>query len=72
MITVSYNNKFFNIEGDISLKSFLDKKTLPNYYAVTINKKVVSKSEFNKIKLQNNDYIEIIVAVGGGWNAKNR
>ncbi len=66
MITVSYNNKFFNIEGDISLKSFLDKKTLPNYYAVTINKKVVSKSEFNKIKLQNNDYIEIIVAVGGG------
>jgi len=66
MITVSYNNKFFNIEGDISLKNFLDKKTLPNYYAVTINKKVVSKSEFNKIKLQNNDYIEIIVAVGGG------
>ena len=67
MITVSYNNKFFNIEGDISLKNFLDKKTLPNYYAVTINKKVVSKSEFNNIKLQNNDHIEIIVAVGGGW-----
>jgi len=66
MITVSYNNKFFNIEGDISLKNFLDKKTLPNYYAVTINNKVVSKSEFNKIKLQNNDHIEIIVAVGGG------
>ena len=72
MITVTYNNKFFNIEGNISLKNFLDKKTLPNYYAVTINKKVVSKSEFNKIKLQNNDHIEIIVAVGGGWNAKNR
>ena len=66
MITVSYNNKFFNIEGDISLENFLDKKTLPNYYAVTINKKVVSKSEFNKIKLQNNDRIEVIVAVGGG------
>ena len=66
MITVSYNNKFFNIEGDISLKNFLDKKTLPNYYAVTINNKVVSKSEFDKIKLQNNDCIEIIVAVGGG------
>ena len=66
MITVSYNNKFFNIEGDISLKNFLDKKTLPNYYAVTINKKVVSKSEFNKIKLHNNDHIEVIVAVGGG------
>ena len=66
MITVSYNNKFFNIEGNISLKHFLDKKILPNYYAVTINKKVISKSEFNKIILQNNDYIEIIVAVGGG------
>ena len=66
MITVSYNNKFFNIEGDINLKNFLDKKTLPNYYAVTINNKVVSKSEFDKIKLQNNDCIEIIVAVGGG------
>jgi len=66
LITVSYNNKFFNIEGDISLKNYFVKKTLPNYYAVTINKINVSKSEFNKIKLQNNDYIEIIVAVGGG------
>ena len=44
----------------------LEKKKLPNYYAVTVNKKVVSKSEFNKIGLQNNDVIEIIVAVGGG------
>ena len=67
MITVSYNNKFFNIESNISLKNFLEKKTLPHYYAVTLNKKVVSKSEFNKIKIQNNDHIEIIVAVGGGW-----
>ena len=66
MITVSYNNQFFNIENDTSLKNFLDKKKLPNYYAVTVNKKVVSKSEFNKIQLQNNDHIEIIVAVGGG------
>ena len=66
MITVSYNNEFFNIQNDTSLKNFLEKKKLPNYYAVTINNKVVSKSEFNKIKLQNNDYIEIIVAVGGG------
>ena len=66
MITVSYNNKFFNIQNDTSLKNFLEKKKLPNYYAVTVNKKVVSKSEFNKIKLQNNDHIEIIVAVGGG------
>ena len=66
MITVSYNNKFFNIESNISLKNFLEKKKLPQYYAVTLNKKVVSKSEFNKIKIQNNDHIEIIVAVGGG------
>ena len=66
MITISYNNEFFNIQNDTSLKNFLEKKKLPNYYAVTVNKKVVSKSEFNKIKLQNNDHIEIIVAVGGG------
>ena len=66
MITVSYNNEFFNIQKDTSLKNFLEKKKLPNYYAVTVNKKVVSKSEFNKMQLQNNDHIEIIVAVGGG------
>ena len=66
MITVSYNNQFFNIQNDTSLKNFLEKKKLPNYYAVTVNKKVVSKSEFNKMQLQNNDHIEIIVAVGGG------
>ena len=66
MITVSYNNQFFNIQNDTSLKNFLEKKKLPNYYAVTVNKKVVSKSEFNIIQLQKNDHIEIIVAVGGG------
>ena len=66
MITISYNNQFFNIQNDTSLKNFLEKKKLPNYYAVTVNKKVVSKSEFNKIQLQNNDHVEIIVAVGGG------
>ena len=65
MITVSCNNQFFNIQNDTSLKNFLEKKKLPNYYAVTVNKKVVSKSEFNIIQLQNNDHIEIIVAVGG-------
>ena len=66
MITISYNNKFFNLQANTTLGNFLKKKKLPNYFAVSINKKVVSKSEFNKIKLQNNDYIEIIVAVGGG------
>ena len=66
MITISYNNEFFNIQNDTSLENFLKKKKLPNYYAVTVNKKVVSKSEFNKIQLLNNDHIEIIVAVGGG------
>ena len=66
MITISYNNEFFNIQSDTSLENFLGNKKLPNYYAVTVNKKVVSKSEFNKIRLQNNDHIEIIVAVGGG------
>ena len=66
MIKVSYNNEFFNIQNDTSLKNFLEKKKLPNYYAVTVNKKVVSKSEFNIIQLQDNDHIEIIVAVGGG------
>ena len=66
MITISYNNEIFNIQNCTSLENFLEKKKLPNYYAVTINKKVVSKSEFNKIQLQNNDDIEIIVAVGGG------
>jgi thiamine biosynthesis protein ThiS len=66
MITISYNNKFFNLQANTTLGHFLKKKKLPNYFAVSINKRVVSKSEFNKIELQNNDYVEIIVAVGGG------
>ena len=66
MVTISYNNKLINIQSETTLENFLEKEKLPNYFAVSVNKKVVSKSEFNKIKLQNNDYIEIIVAVGGG------
>ena len=66
MVAISYNNEFINIQSNTTLGGFLEKKKLPNYFAVSVNKKVISKSEFNKVKLQNNDHIEIIVAVGGG------
>jgi len=54
-------DKTLNVYELLVYLKYIDKKI-----AIEINDKLVSRSEYKFIRLQNNDSIEIIEAVGGG------
>ena len=63
-----------NVNGKI--KTFVDKITLFKLtndlkipitkVAIELNKEIINKKEIKKIKLENNDVIEIVHFIGGG------
>lgn len=54
-------DKTLNVYELLVYLKYIDKKI-----AIEINDKLVSRSEYKFIRIQNNDSIEIIEAVGGG------
>tara|TARA_Y100000992_G_scaffold153952_1_gene102726 strand:+ start:2153 stop:2353 length:201 start_codon:yes stop_codon:yes gene_type:complete len=60
------NNKHIVLEN-ISVSDLLNTLNIElEYMAVEVNESIVPKSEYDDFKLQENDKIEIISAVGGG------
>ena len=60
------NNKHIVLEN-ISISDLLkDLNIKVEYMAIEVNESIVPKSEYDHFKLQENDKIEIISAVGGG------
>tara|TARA_Y100000992_G_C21223499_1_gene471683 strand:+ start:942 stop:1142 length:201 start_codon:yes stop_codon:yes gene_type:complete len=60
------NNRHIVLEG-ISVSDLLKSLNIElEYMAVEVNESIVPKSEYDHFKLQENDKIEIISAVGGG------
>ena len=54
------------IEND-SIESLIKKLKIPlNKVAIELNKNILNKKKINKIKLKNNDSIEIVHFIGGG------
>lgn len=53
--------------SDISLKELLEKCNFDSEkVAVELNEEIISKKEFDKIKINDNDKIEVVSFVGGG------
>ena len=66
-IKIKVNGKkvIFNKNG--SIKILIKKLKIPlNKVAIELNKKILNKKKMNKIKLSNNDCIEIVHFIGGG------
>ena len=54
--------------SDISLKELLEKCNFDSEkVAVELNEEIISKKDFDKIKIKDNDKIEVVSFVGGGW-----
>lgn len=55
------------IPDNISINGLLEHLNIETkYIAIEVNETIVSKSEYNKFSLKENDNVEIINAVGGG------
>ena len=64
---ITLNGEKISINNDISLLKLLKLKNIDQKnIAIEINRKIITKNCWRKEKLNENDIIEIITAVGGG------
>ena len=66
-IKIKLNGKSSTIDKNISLKKYINTIKIPiKKVAIELNHQIVDKNRLNKIKLKNNDTIEIVHFIGGG------
>jgi len=66
-IKIRLNGRYIKIGEKYSIYQLLIKKKIPKkMVAIELNKKIVNKNNFKKIKLKENDVLEIVHFIGGG------
>ena len=66
-IKIRVNGKIKTIIDKLTLyKLIIDLKIPITKVAIELNKEIINKKEIRKIKLKNNDIIEIVHFIGGG------
>jgi len=66
-IKIKINGKLSTINDNLTLLSCLEKLKIPiKKVAIELNQAIIDKNKLKKIKLKNNDKIEIVHFIGGG------
>ena len=66
-IKIKINGKFSTINENLTLSTFLRQLKIPlKKVAIELNLEIIDKNKINKIKLKQNDQIEIVHFIGGG------
>jgi sulfur carrier protein len=66
-IKIKINGKISMINENLSLLIILNKLKIPiKKVAIELNREIIDKNKINKIKLKENDKIEIVHFIGGG------
>ena len=66
-IKIKVNGKYVNIDKNLALSKLLNKLKIPlKKVAIELNQEIIDKKNITKIKIQNNDKIEIVHFIGGG------
>ena len=66
-IKIKINGKIKSINQDSNLSVVLKNLKIPlNKVAIELNEEIIDKKNVNKIKLKQNDKIEIVHFIGGG------
>ena len=66
-IKIKVNGKKVIFDKNVSIEKLIKRLKIPlNKVAIELNKKILDKKKINKIKLNNNDNIEIVHFIGGG------
>ncbi len=66
-IKIKINGKKVTFNKNKSIEILIKKLKIPlNKVAIELNKKILNKKKINKIKLNDNDSIEIVYFIGGG------
>mgnify|MGYP001192491910 FL=1 len=66
-IKIKVNGKKMLFDENIMLINLVKKLKIPlNKVAIELNKKIIDKKKIRKVKLNNNDILEIVHFIGGG------
>jgi sulfur carrier protein len=66
-IKIKINGKLSTINDSLSLLEYLKKLKIPlKKVAIELNQEIIDKNKLSKIKLKNNDKMEIVHFIGGG------
>ena len=66
-IKIKLNGKIKTIVDKLTLYELINDLKIPiTKVAIELNKEIINKKEIKKIKLENNDVIEIVHFIGGG------
>tara|TARA_B100001741_G_scaffold226915_1_gene188519 strand:+ start:929 stop:1147 length:219 start_codon:yes stop_codon:yes gene_type:complete len=66
-IKIKINGKLTRIQYNITLNDYVKKLKVPlNKVAIELNQEIVNKKHLSKIKIKENDKIEIVHFIGGG------
>ena len=66
-IKIKINGKIKTIIDKLTLYELINDLKIPiTKVAIELNKEIINKKEVRKIKLKNNDIIEIVHFIGGG------
>ena len=66
-IKIKINGKIKTVNNQLKLHELINNLKIPtNKVAIELNKLIINKKIINKIKLKNNDVIEIVHFIGGG------
>ena len=66
-IKIKINGKIKTITDKLTLYELINDLKIPiTKVAIELNKEIIIKKEIKKIKLKNNDVIEIVHFIGGG------
>tara|TARA_B100000575_G_scaffold254831_1_gene224223 strand:+ start:325 stop:543 length:219 start_codon:yes stop_codon:yes gene_type:complete len=66
-IKIKINGKIKTIIDKLTLYELVNDLKIPiTKVAIELNKEIINKKEIKKIKLENNDVIEIVHFIGGG------
>ena len=66
-IKIKVNGKKLIFDDNVSVEKLTKKLKIPlNKVAIELNKKILDKKKLKKIKLKNDDKIEIVHFIGGG------
>jgi len=66
-IKIKLNGKSKIIKGDCKIKDLISDLKIPiKKVAIELNQEILNKKKLSKIKIKNNDKIEIVHFIGGG------
>jgi sulfur carrier protein len=66
-IKIKINGKFSMINENLSLSALLKQLKIPlKKVAIELNQEIIDKNKTKKIKIKNDDKIEIVHFIGGG------